>query len=221
VDIAADPGFLYNFRESHLMDPATGASWPSAMESEAAAGEITALLAQWSADQPEPVPHLIHMVYKDLRRIAGGYMRRERPDHTLEATALVHEAYLRIFQGKPFRWRNRHHFYRVLAQAMRRILVEYARTRKAGKRWGGHQRIDIEDVTLMAEERSSRLVALDEALGELTNLNPRQGEVVELLWFVGLTQEQTAAILGISSKTVQNDWRFARVWLKRRLSAEE
>ena len=191
------------------------------MGQNAGAGEITALLAQWGAGRPEPAPLLIGLVYRDLRQMAGAYMRRERADHTLQATALVHEAYLRMFQGTPFHWENRHQFYCTVARTMRRILVDYARGRQAGKRWGRHHKVALEGVTLMAEGRSSHLVALDEALAELSELNPRQGEVVELLWFVGLTREEAAAVLEVSPKTVQNDWRFAPAWLQGRLGASE
>jgi RNA polymerase sigma factor (TIGR02999 family) len=187
-----------------------------------APGQVTAaLLTQWNAGNPEALPALVARFYGELRRVAGGYLRHERADHTLQSTALVHEAYIRMFQGTPFRWESRSQFFCGMARTMRQILVDYARGRNTGKRWGGHQRIALDDVTVMAGERPPQLMELDEALTELTLLNPRQGQVVELLWFVGLTREEAAAMLDVSAKTVQNDWRFARAWLQRRLGAGE
>ena len=148
-------------------------------------------------------------------------MRHENPDHLLQATALVHEAYPRVFHGIPFRWENRQGFFATVAKAMRRTLVDYARAKRAGKRWGGLQKVAIEDVTVMPEQRSGDLVALDEALEELVQLNRRQGQVVDLLWFVGLTKEEAAAVLDVSLRTVERDWRFARAWLQRRLGSAE
>ena len=182
-------------------------------------GDITRLLAQWTASRPEPPPELITLVYRDLRQMAGGYMRHEKADHVLQTTALVHEAYLRVFHAAPFHWENRQQFFAAVAKTMRRILVDYARSGLAEKRWDRHRKVAIEDVTVMAQQRSGDLVALDDALEELAQIHPRQGQVVELLWFVGLTREETAAVLDVSVKTVQNDWRFARAWLQRQLGS--
>jgi RNA polymerase sigma factor (TIGR02999 family) len=181
-------------------------------------GELTAILAQWTAERPEPPPQLLALVYRDLRRIAAGYMRRERPDHTLQATALVHEAYLRVFHGEPFRWENRRHFFSTVSRTMRRILIDYARNRKAEIHGGDLIRVGLEDITVIAEQRPARLIDLDRALEELERLQPRQAEVVELRWFVGITEKEIAETLGVSEKTVQNDWSFARVWLQHRLA---
>jgi RNA polymerase sigma-70 factor (ECF subfamily) len=187
-----------------------------------APGQVTAaLLSRWNAGNAEALPALVGRFYSELRRVASAYLRHERADHTLQATALVHEAYMRMFQGTPFRWESRSQFFCSMARTMRQILVDYARGRNAVKRWDRHQRIALDDVTVMAGERPPQLMALDEALTELSLLNPRQGQVVELLWFVGLTREEAAAMLDVSAKTVQNDWRFARAWLQRRLDAAE
>ena len=182
--------------------------------------ELTAILAQWTAERPEPPPRLLAMVYGDLRRIAAAYMRRERPDHTLQATALVHDAYLRVFRGEPFRWENRRHFFSTMSRTMRRILVDYARKRNAEIHGGGLITVGIEDVTLLAEQRPVEFIALDRVLEELRRLQPRQAEVVELRWFVGLTEKEITETLGISERTVQNDWSFARAWLQHRLTGE-
>jgi RNA polymerase sigma factor (TIGR02999 family) len=195
--------------------------WNISMAHNAGPGEVTALLRQWSATRPGPPTQLISLVYSDLRKMASAYMRHEDAAHILQATALVHEAYLRLYRGAPFQWENRGQFFGVMAQTMRRILVDYARARNAGKRWNERKKVELSDVTMMAEQRPAELVALDEALAELAKLNSRQGAVVELLWFVGLTRDEAAAVLDVSSKTVQNDWRFARAWLQHRLGAVE
>ena len=190
------------------------------MEENVGDAELTAILAQWTAERPEPPPQLLALVYRDLRRIAAGYMRHERPDHTLQATALVHEAYLRVFHGQPFRWENRRHFFSTVSRTMRRVLVDYARGRKAEIHGGGLIRVGLEDVTVIAEQRPAELIALDRALEELGRLQPRQAEVVELRWFVGMTEKEITEMLGVSEKTVQNDWSFARAWLQHRLSGK-
>jgi RNA polymerase sigma factor (TIGR02999 family) len=177
-------------------------------------GEITRLLAEWVADRPESTPELWSMVYRELRRIANAYMRNERPDHTLQTTALVNEAYVRLFQGEPFRWENRQHFFCVMAQTMRRILVDHAREHCAQKRGGDFERVSLEAAHDLSTGTSDQLLAMDEALEELGKLKPRQARVVELRFFAGLTADQTAAVLSISPETVKLDWRFAKAWLQ-------
>jgi len=180
-------------------------------------GEITRLLAEWTSGRPEPAPELWSMVYRELRQIAGAYMRNERPDHTLQTTALVNEAWLRIFDGEPFRWASRKHFFCAMAQTMRRILVDHARKYRAQKRGADWQQVLLETVPALQAQRPEQVLALDEALEQLRQLNQRQAQVVEMRFLVGLTAEQTAAMLDISAETVKLDWRFARAWLQRQM----
>jgi RNA polymerase sigma-70 factor (ECF subfamily) len=183
-------------------------------------GEITRLLTEWTSGRREPAPELWAVVYRELRQIARAYMRNERPDHTLRATALVNEAYVRVFQAKPFRWEGRNHFFCSMAQTMRRVLVDHARECRAGKRGGDWEKLPIEAALPLSNARPEELIALDEALEQLGRLNPRQAEVVEMRFFVGLTAEQTAAMLHISPESVKLDWRFAKAWLQRQMRNE-
>jgi RNA polymerase sigma factor (TIGR02999 family) len=157
------------------------------------------------------------MVYRELRQIAGAYMRNERPDHTLQTSALVNEAWLRIFAGKPFRWTNRKHFFCAMAQTMRRLLVDHAREYRAQKRGAEWEKVSMDAIPALKTDRPEQLLALDEALEQLTKLNRRQAQIVEMRFFVGLTVEQTAAMLNISAETVKLDWRFAKAWLQRQM----
>jgi RNA polymerase sigma factor (TIGR02999 family) len=184
---------------------------------ETAPGEITRLLAEWSAGRLEQAPELWAVVYRELRQIASAYMRNERPDHTLQTTALINEAYVRIFQGKPFRWENRKHFFCAMAQTMRRILVDHAREYQAQKRGGEWEKLSLQAALPWSSKGPEHLLALDEALEQLRSLSPRQADVVEMRFFVGLTAQQTAAMLNISAETVKLDWRFARAWLQRQI----
>ena len=187
------------------------------MARQSSTGVITQLLAEWTAGRPEPAPELWSIVYRELRQIAGAYMRNERPDHTLQTTALVNEAWLRTFEGKPFRWASRKHFFCAMAQTMRRILVDHARDCQAQKRGGEWEKVSWEAALARTSERPKQLLALDEALEQLSKLNRRQAQVVEMRFFVGLTAEQTGAMLNISAETVKLDWRFARSWLQRQM----
>jgi RNA polymerase sigma-70 factor (ECF subfamily) len=180
-----------------------------------AAGDVTQLLADVQNGQPDAGPRLIPLVYEELRRLARRQMRRERPDHTLQATALVHEAYFRLVNQPERTWQNRTHFVRIAAQVMRRMLIDYARARRTVKREGGLQRVPLEEPMLVAEEQSDELLALNEALERLAQFDPRQSRVVELRFFGGLTVEETAEALGMSPKTVKRDWSVARAWLHR------
>ena len=184
---------------------------------EGAVGDVTRLLSEWTATRPETAPELWSEVYRELRQIAKAYMRNERPDHTLQTTALVNEAYLRLFRGKPGRWDNRRHFFCTMAQAMRRVLVDHARECHAQKRGGEWEKLSIDAARLLAENGTEQLLALNQALEQLGSLNQRQAQVVELRFFAGLTAEETAAMLGISPETVKLDWRFAKAWLQRQL----
>jgi len=180
-------------------------------------GDVTKLLADLQDGRPDAAPHLIPLVYDELRHLARRQMRHERPDHTLEATALVHEAFLRLVNESQRTWQNRAHFIAVAAQVMRRILVDHARARRASKRGSAPQRVALEESLLFIEEQSDDLVLLDEALERLGQLDARQSRVVDLRFFGGLTLDETAAVLGVSSKTVERDWTVARAWLYREI----
>jgi len=177
--------------------------------------DITCLLQAWRSGDAAALAALAPLVYGELRRVAEQHMRRERPDHTLQATALVHEAFLRLTGGASPSWQDRTHFFKAAARIMRHVLVDHARARGYAKRGGGGLRISIEDgaAAVLAEERAPDLVALDEALGRLERLDPRQHQVVELRFFGGLSVEETAEVLGVSAITVKRDWRSARAWL--------
>jgi RNA polymerase sigma factor (TIGR02999 family) len=181
------------------------------------ASSVTALLAKWKAGDEQALDTLVPLVYNELRRVAHRYLRRERPDHTLQSTALVHEAYLRLQKQGSKEFENRAHFFAISAQLMRQILVEYARTRNAAKRDGGH-RLTLNDAVDLVKGRSVDLVALDNALNGLAELDARQSRIVELRFFGGLTVEETSSVLGISPATVKRDWATAKVWLHHEIS---
>ena len=178
-------------------------------------GEVTRILRAWGNGDQQALDKLIPVVYSELRRLAGRYLRRERPDHTLQATALVHEAYLRLVDQRRVSWQNRAHFFGVAAQLMRRILVDHARRRLAAKRGGPVLRIRFEPGDVDSEDRLEDVVAVDAALDQLAAMDPRQGRVVELRFFSGLTIEETAAVLGVSAATVKREWSIAKAWLSR------
>lgn len=179
---------------------------------------VTQLLEQWNNGDREALDKLMPLIYEELRKMAKRYMGRQNPGHTLQTTALIHEAYLRMVKQKEKRFENRAHFFGVAAQAMRHILVDYARTRHTAKRGGGIIPISLEEAALVSPERVGELVALDDALKELERLSKRQGRVVELRYFGGLTVEETAIVLKVSPETVIRDWTMARTWLHRALS---
>jgi RNA polymerase sigma factor (TIGR02999 family) len=176
--------------------------------------EINQLFSELIKDGGQSVPELSERLYKDLRRVAQAYMRKERPDHTLQATALVNEAYLRVFQGGPFQWKSSKHLLCLMAQVMRRVLVDHARGHHARKRGGTQRNLSLDEALVVAEVRSPDLFALHDALERLSRLNARQAQVVDLRFLAGLTVEETAAILGVSAETVKLDWRLARAWLQ-------
>jgi RNA polymerase sigma-70 factor (ECF subfamily) len=180
--------------------------------------DVTQALIELSQGKAEALDHLLPVVYDHLRRLAERELRRERTDHTLTPTALVHEAYLKLVQLDRISWQGRAHFYGTCAQVMRRILISYARMKKAEKRGGATaEPVPIENVVLAAAERPDELVALDEALARLARLNERQARVVECRFFAGMDVDQTAAALGTSPATVKRDWVAARAWLNREL----
>lgn len=180
--------------------------------------EISRLLIAWGDGDQAALEELTPLVYEELHRLAHNYMSRERPDHTLQTTALVNEAFMRLVDWKNVRWQNRAHFFGVSAQLMRRILVDFARSRGFQKRGGGAKRLDLEEVARVCGETEADLVALDEALESLAKLDGRQARVVELRFFGGLSNEEAAEVLKVSTGTVRRDWSLARAWLHRELS---
>ncbi len=182
--------------------------------------QITHLLLAWGNGDEAALERLMPLVYDELRKVAARHLRRQRPDHTLQTTALVNEAYLRLIDSSQVRWQNRAHFFAVSAQLMRRILVDFARSRQNLKRGGGAQQVSLDEAMIVSPERGADLLALDDALTRLAALNPRQAQVVELRYFGGLSEEESAEALKVSLRTVQRDWNLARLWLYRELSKE-
>lgn len=179
--------------------------------------QITRMLGELSSGNRDVLDELMPLVYKNLHRIARQQLGRERPGHTLNATALVHEAYLRLVDQNRVNWQNRAHFFAIAAQSMRRILINYAHERKAQKRGGDQVIVTFVEESVPRETRAEELIALDEALTRLSGMSERQGKVVEYWFFGGLTHEEIAEVLGVSLPTVRRDWRFARAWLIREL----
>ena len=182
----------------------------------AGSGEVTALLRAWSRGDAEAPDRLLPLVYRHLHRLAAAQMRQERADHTLQPTALVHEAYLKLVD-RNLSWKDRGHFYGVAARAMREVLVDYARRRDAGKRGAGQRRISIEVTDVAVQPRTIDLLALDEALENLAAFDERQARLVEFRLFGGLTVRQAADLLGCSAATASRDYRHAEAWLRRRM----
>ena len=180
--------------------------------------EITELLEQWSGGNQAALDQLYPLVYEELRRLARSYMRREPKGHTLQTTALINEAYVRLVDQHSVRWQNRSHFFAISAQIMRRILVDHARQHLQAKRGGGAKRISLDEVMIVAKERSEEVLMLDEALANLARLDPRRSQVVELRYFAGLNNSEIASVLKISENTVMRDWNLARAWLYQQLS---
>ncbi|MBK9317181.1 MAG: sigma-70 family RNA polymerase sigma factor [Acidobacteria bacterium] len=183
--------------------------------------EITQLLLAWGKGDEGAFDRLMPLVYDEMRKIARRYMSRQRPDHTLQTTALVNEAYLRLIDSSKVQWQNRAHFYAISAQLMRRILVDFARARTNQKRGGGAQKVVLDEALTITSEPGADLIALDDALNELAKLDRRQSQIVELRYFGGLSEDETAEILDISARTVRRDWSLARAWLYRQLNQEE
>jgi len=184
-----------------------------------ASDQVTQLLVQLGGGNRAAVNELTPLVYQELKRIAGGQLRNERPGHTLQATALVHEAYLKLVDQRDVSWQNRAHFFGVAAQVMRRILMDYAKGRVRDKRGGGMQRTTLDEALIVTADRASDLVAIDEALTRLEQLDARQAKVVEMRFFGGLSVEETAEAMGISAPTVKREWAMAKAWLHRELSS--
>ena len=179
----------------------------------ASPADITTLLNRLENGDQEAAAQLVPLVYQELHRLAARCLRHERPGHTLQATALVHEAYIKLTAQRSAGWQNRAQFFAVASQAMRRILVDYARTQQRIRRGGKQQKVTLDEVVLVSPERTEELIAVHESLSRLEKLDPRQGRMVELRYFGGLTVEEVAHVLGVSSKTVIREWNTAKAWL--------
>jgi RNA polymerase sigma-70 factor, ECF subfamily len=177
--------------------------------------EVTQLLGAWSEGDPAALDRLMPLVYAELRRMARRHMGPERPGHTLQTTALVHEAYLRLVNQDRVRWKDRAHFFAIAAQVMRRILVDHARKRRNPKRGGNATRLSLEQGATVSRERAAEVVALDDALNSLAAVDDRKSRVVELRFFGGMSIDETAQVLGVSPGTVMREWTLAKAWLQR------
>jgi RNA polymerase sigma factor (TIGR02999 family) len=187
---------------------------------EAESHRVTALLVAWNNGDEHALEALTPLVYEELRRLARSYMRQERSGHTLQSTALVHEAFLRLVDQR-VQWNSRAHFFGIAAQMMRRILVDHAKAQSTAKRGAGALRIELDEGLAAAPSRHVDLLALDEALERLTKVDPQRGRIVELRFFAGLSNEESAEVLGVSPATIQRQWAGARAWLFHELSAPE
>jgi len=180
--------------------------------------EVTQLLHEWSQGDQAAPEKLMPLVYAELRRMAHRYMAGQNRGHTLQTTALIHEAYLRLVNQSEKQWQNRSHFFAVAARAMRHILVDYARSKQAQKHGGGARELSLDEALTVSRERAAEMVALDEALAELAKVDQRKSQIVELRFFGGLSVEETAEVLKVSAITVMRDWSMAKAWLHRELS---
>jgi RNA polymerase sigma factor (TIGR02999 family) len=187
----------------------------------ASPAEITQLLQAWREGEQGALEKLIPVVYDELHRLAQRYMAHERPDHTLQTTALINEAYLRLVDSQEANFPDRAHFFAMCAQLMRRVLVDWARSRHSLKRGGDVRPMSLDEALVVSSERSGDLVALDHGLKALAALDPRKSQVVELRFFGGLSVEETAEVLKVSAETVMGDWKLAKMWLRRELSQEQ
>ncbi len=181
--------------------------------------EVTQLLVAWSNGDDVARDRLMSVVHQELHRLAHRYMRRESPGHTLQTSDLVNEAFLRLVDQRDVQWRNRAHFFGIAAQMMRRILVDYARSRHYAKRGGGATEIPLDDALVISNERNAEVVALDEALERLSDFDKRKSQIVELRCFGGLSVDETAEVLGVSPGTIIRDWTLAKAWLRREMSS--
>jgi RNA polymerase sigma-70 factor, ECF subfamily len=182
---------------------------------------VSELLLSWGQGNLEARDRLLPVVYSELKRRAAAYLRRERHDHTLQPTALVHEAYLRLVRGDTIEWQNRAHFFGIAAQVMRRVLIDHARERQAEKRGGATVRVALEEGVAASEPVSCDLVLLNQALDELALLDPRQAQIVELRYFGGLSEQDVATMLSLSRATISREWHTARAWLYRRMTTTQ
>lgn len=187
------------------------------MVSPPARQEVTQLLLEWNHGDCHTAERLMPLVYDELRRLARRYLQRERPDHTLQATGLVHEAYLRLVDQNSTTWQNRVQFFGVASQLMRRILVDHARSHLAAKRGGGCEKLALDEALALSQERGVDLIALDDALQDLGTFDAQKSRVVELRFFAGLTTEEIGEVLAISPRTIRREWRVAKAWLRRKI----
>jgi len=183
--------------------------------------EVTQILQDWSGGDPNAPERLMPLVYDEMRRLARSFLARERGSHTLQPTALVNEAYLRLVDQTRVNWQNRAHFYGIAARMMRRVLIDHARAHAAGKRGAGAIRLSIDDIQVPVEERAASFIDLDEALKTLEQMDERKCKVVEMRFFGGLTDEEIAEVLSVTTRTVLRDWKKARLWLYRELSQQQ
>jgi RNA polymerase sigma factor (TIGR02999 family) len=183
--------------------------------------EVTRILRDWSGGDPAAAERLMPFVYDELRRLARAFLARERGAHTLQPTALVHEAYVRLVDQRSVDWQNRAHFYGIAARMMRRVLTDHARAHATEKRGGGAVHLSLEDVQVPVEQRASDFVALDEALEKLAQFDERKCRIVEMRFFAGLKDEEIAEVLGVTTRTVLRDWKYARLWLYRELTLDQ
>jgi len=183
--------------------------------------QLTEMLGRIKGGDREAANQLLPLVYDEFRALANHYLQQERRNHTLQPTALVHEAYMKLVDQSRVNWQGKSHFFAVAAQAMRRILVDHARARHRDKRGGGRARVELDEAVALSPQRDEDVLALDEALERLAALDPRQAKVIELRFFGGLSVEEVAEALGVSKRTVEGDWTFARAWLARELKRDE
>lgn len=183
--------------------------------------EITDLLLKWSGGDSDALEQLVPLVYPELRRIARRYMSKERSQHTLQTSALINEAYLRLVNQQAVGWHDRAHFFAVASRVMRRILIDHARRQAFDKRGGGVKHIALDDTDISIEDRAAEFVALDEALKSLSRIDPRKSRIVELRFFGGLTVDETAEVMELSAITIKREWRSAKAWLYREIAGEE
>ncbi len=182
--------------------------------------DLTELLRGWDGTDPTALARIVELAYPELRKIARRCLSRERPEHTIQATALVHEAYLRFLEIRQVRWENRAHFFAIIAKVMRRILVEYARAQGCSKRGGGMRRVTLDEALMISGESNPEIIRLNEALEELTKFDARKAQVVEMKYFGGLTAEEIASVLRISTQSVNRDWSLAKAWLIREMARQ-
>jgi RNA polymerase sigma factor (TIGR02999 family) len=195
--------------------------WVQALMSASSAHNVTQLLAAWKDGDAAALDSLVPLIYNELHRLAHHYMHQQAPGHTLQTTALVHEAYLRLVRQQDVTWQNRAHFFAASAQAMRHILVDVARTRGRQRRGGGAQHLALDEALVFSPERASELVALDDALTALAKLDERKSRIVELRFFAGLSTEEIAEVLKLSHTTVERDWQRAKAWLSTQLDPHD
>lgn len=202
---------MYNLRHWDGVSLSSGEPMSPAPEN------VTKLLVAWGDGDEAARDELMPLVYQELHRLAHHYMNRERPGHTLQTSALVNEAFVRLIDQKEVRWQNRSHFFGIAAQMMRRILVDYARSRHYAKRGGSAQQVSFNEALIVTEERTAEVLALDEALKGLAEFDPRKSQIVELRFFGGLSIDETAEILKVSPGTVMRDWTLAKAWLRKQI----